>query len=72
MQDSFNDIAISYPMIDKLVGMVVSKQTRAMVRAIIKTANEFGQGFRVTGFQLLKAALFIQKFYETLPPAPVS
>ncbi|CAO3701370.1 unnamed protein product [Rhizopus stolonifer] len=72
MQESFNDIAASYPMVDKLVGMVVSKQTRAMVRAIIKTANEFGQGFRASGFQMLKAALLIQKLYETLPAAPVS
>ncbi|CEJ04101.1 hypothetical protein RMCBS344292_18070 [Rhizopus microsporus] len=72
MQDSFDDVALSHPMVDKLIGMVVSKQTRAMVRAIIKTANAFGQGFRATGLQMLKAALIIQKFYELRPMPPFS
>lgn len=67
MQDSFEDVALSHPLVDKLVGLVVSKQTQAMVRAIIKTANSFGQGFRVTGIKLLKAALLLQQFYDTLP-----
>ncbi|KAG2196409.1 hypothetical protein INT46_011027 [Mucor plumbeus] len=67
MQDSFEDVALSHPVVDKLIGLVVTKQTQAMVRAIIKTANSFGQGFRVTGIKLLKAALLIQKFYESLP-----
>jgi hypothetical protein len=67
MQDSFEDVALSHPVVDKLIGLVVSKQTQAMVRAIIKTANSFGQGFRVTGIKLLKAALLVQRFYEALP-----
>lgn len=67
MQDSFEDVALSHPLVDKLVGFVVSKQTQAMVRAIIKTANSFGQGFRVTGIKLLKAALLLQQFYDALP-----
>ncbi|KAL0144781.1 hypothetical protein V8B55DRAFT_1455821 [Mucor lusitanicus] len=71
MQDSFEDVALSHPVVDKLIGLVVSKQTQAMVRAIIKTANSFGQGFRVTGIKLLKAALLIQKFYESLPRPPL-
>ncbi|KAI8067672.1 uncharacterized protein B0P05DRAFT_552493 [Gilbertella persicaria] len=70
MQDSFDDVALSHPVVDRLIGFVVSKQTQAMVRAIIKTANAFGQGFRVTGVQLLKAALLVQKFYESLPKSP--
>ncbi|KAL9537037.1 hypothetical protein MBANPS3_012141 [Mucor bainieri] len=71
MQDSFEDVALSHPVVDKLIGLVVSKQTQAMVRAIIKTANSFGQGFRVTGINLLKAALLIQRFYESLPRPPL-
>ncbi|KAI8059773.1 hypothetical protein BDF21DRAFT_141627 [Thamnidium elegans] len=67
MQDSFEDVALSHPLVDKLIGLVVSKQTQAMVRAIIKTANSFGQGFRVTGLKLLKSALIIQNYYESLP-----
>ncbi|KAI7894154.1 uncharacterized protein EV154DRAFT_499494 [Mucor mucedo] len=67
MADSFEDVALSHPIVDKLIGLVVSKQTQAMVRAIIKTANSFGQGFRVTGIKLLKSALLVQSFYESLP-----
>lgn len=71
MQDSFEDVALSHPLLDKLIGLVVSKQTQAMVRAIIKTANAFGQGFRVTGVKLLKAFIVTQRFYEALPkPMP--
>jgi hypothetical protein len=73
MQDSFEDVALSHPIVDKLIGLVVSKQTQAMVRAIIKTANAFGQGFRVTGAKLLKAFILTQKFYESLPrPMPAA
>jgi hypothetical protein len=71
MQNNFEDVALSHPLVDRLIGLVVSKQTQAMVRAIIKTANAFGQGFRITGIQLLKAALLIQRFYETRVPPPV-
>ncbi|KAI8993566.1 hypothetical protein BDB01DRAFT_832360 [Pilobolus umbonatus] len=67
MHDSFDDVAVSHPLLDKLVGSVVSKQTRTLIRAIIKTANSFGQGFRVTGIDLFKAALLIQQFYSSLP-----
>lgn len=67
MADSFEEVALSHPLVDKLIGLVVSKQTQAMVRAIIKTANSFGQGFRVTGIKLLKSALLVQSFYESLP-----
>ncbi|KAI9022851.1 Alpha/Beta hydrolase protein [Phycomyces nitens] len=70
MQDSFEDVAISHPLIDSFVGLVVSRQTRAMVRALIKMANAFGQGFKVTGFQLLKAMLVLQKYYQSLPEPP--
>jgi hypothetical protein len=71
MEDSFEDVALSHPIVDKLIGLVVSKQTQAMVRAIIKTANSFGQGFRVTGAKLFKSFLLVQKFYESIPK-PVS
>ncbi|KAI7866551.1 Alpha/Beta hydrolase protein [Spinellus fusiger] len=71
MQDTFEDVAMSYPLVDTFVGMVVSRQTRALVRALIKLANAFGQGFKVTGLQLLKAMLVLQKYYQLLPePAP--
>ncbi|KAI8384868.1 uncharacterized protein BYT42DRAFT_563903 [Radiomyces spectabilis] len=67
MEDSFDDVAISHPLIDHLIGLVVSRQTQALVRAIIKLANAFGQGFRVTGLRLVKAMIILQRFYETLP-----
>ena len=41
MQDTFDDVAISHPAFDRLVGLVVSSQTRTLVRSIIKLANAF-------------------------------
>ncbi|KAG0174086.1 hypothetical protein DFQ28_009742 [Apophysomyces sp. BC1034] len=67
MQNSFDDVALAHPTIDHLIGLVVSKQTRALVRAIIKMVNAFGQGFKVTSFGILKALLVLQKYYQSLP-----
>lgn len=41
MKDSFDEVALSHPVIDHLIGMVVSSQTQALVRSIIKMANAF-------------------------------
>lgn len=41
MKDSFEDVALSHPAFDRLVGFVVSHQTRALVRSVIKLANAF-------------------------------
>lgn len=41
MRDSFDDVAIAHPAFDRLVGIVVSRQTRALVRAVMKLANAF-------------------------------
>ncbi|KAF7720924.1 hypothetical protein EC973_005770 [Apophysomyces ossiformis] len=72
MQNSFDDVALAHPTMDHLIGLVVSKETRALVRAIIKMANAFGQGFKVTSFGILKALLILQKYYQSLPKSAPS
>ncbi|KAI8098987.1 uncharacterized protein BX664DRAFT_255043 [Halteromyces radiatus] len=67
MQDSFEEVALSHPMMDFLIGLAVKTQTQALVRAIIILANSFGQGFKVTAFQLVKAMLLLEKFYRSIP-----
>ncbi|KAI9263108.1 hypothetical protein BDA99DRAFT_463429 [Phascolomyces articulosus] len=70
MRDSFDDVAIAHPAFDRLISLVVSSQTRALVRSIMKLANAFGQGFKVTSFQLLKAMITLERYYKSLPRPP--
>ncbi|KAI8147872.1 hypothetical protein BJV82DRAFT_309699 [Fennellomyces sp. T-0311] len=70
MRDSFDDIAISHPAFDRLVSLVVSRDTRALVRSVMKLANAFGQGFKVTSFRLLKAMIVLERYYKSLPRPP--
>ncbi|KAI9492223.1 Alpha/Beta hydrolase protein [Zychaea mexicana] len=72
MRDSFDDVAISHPAFDRLISLVVSSQTRALVRSIMKLANAFGQGFKVTSFRLLKAMIILERYYKSLPRPPPS
>ncbi|ORZ18857.1 Alpha/Beta hydrolase protein [Absidia repens] len=67
MQDSFEVVALSHPVADHLIGLAVKTQTQALVRAIIVLANSFGQGFKVTAIQLVKAMLLLERFYRSLP-----
>ncbi|KAG2217640.1 hypothetical protein INT45_004216, partial [Circinella minor] len=72
MRDSFDDVAIAHPAFDRLISLVVSSQTRALVRSIMKLANAFGQGFKVTSFRLLKAMIILERYYKSLPRPPPS
>lgn len=67
MNESFEEIAISHPTFDKMIGLVVSPETRALVRGVLKLASAFGQGFKVTTFQLLTAMAILEKFYAERP-----
>lgn len=67
MNESFEEIAVSHPTFDKMIGLVVSPETRALVRGVIKLATAFGQGFKVTTFQLLTAMSILEKFYAERP-----
>ncbi|KAI9317308.1 hypothetical protein BX666DRAFT_1944500 [Dichotomocladium elegans] len=71
MHDNFDDVAISHPAFDRLVSLVVSRQTRALVRSVIKLANAFGQGFKVTSLRLLKGIIILERYFRALPkPKP--
>ncbi|KAG2171451.1 hypothetical protein INT43_009112 [Umbelopsis isabellina] len=72
MNESFEEIAVSHPTFDKMIGMVVSPETRALVRGVLKLASAFGQGFKVTTFQLLTAMSILEKFYSERPVVPTS
>lgn len=67
MNQSFEEIAVSHPTFDRMIGLVVSAETRALVRGVLKLASAFGQGFKVTTFQLLTAMSILEKFYAERP-----
>ncbi|KAF7724201.1 hypothetical protein EC973_001220 [Apophysomyces ossiformis] len=71
MNESFEEVALSHPSLDRMIGLVVSPQTRTLLRAVVKMANAFGQGFKITGMQLLSSLSLLQTFYaDTARPPP--
>jgi hypothetical protein len=41
INESFEEVAISHPSLDRMIGMVVSPQTRILLRAVVKIFNAF-------------------------------
>ncbi|KAI8336513.1 hypothetical protein BC941DRAFT_471054 [Chlamydoabsidia padenii] len=70
INESFEEVALSHPSLDRMIGLVVSPQTRILVRAVVKMMNAFGQGFKVTSMQLFSSLSMLQKFYTDVPRAP--
>lgn len=67
INESFEEVAISHPSLDRMIGMVVSPQTRILLRAVVKMFNAFGQGFKITILQLLSSLSLLQAFYTDIP-----
>ncbi|ORX54513.1 alpha/beta-hydrolase [Hesseltinella vesiculosa] len=67
MHDTFEEVALAHPIADHLIGLAVTRETQAMVRSIITLANSFGQGFKVTSIELVKAMLVLERFYRRVP-----
>ncbi|KAI8641771.1 hypothetical protein BD408DRAFT_403133 [Parasitella parasitica] len=72
VNESFEEVAISHPSLDRMIGMVVSPQTRILLRAVVKIFNAFGQGFKITILQLLSSLSLLQNFYAEIPRAPLA
>lgn len=70
INESFEEVAISHPSLDRMIGMVVSPQTRILLRAVVKMFNAFGQGFKITILQLLSSLSLLQNFYSDIPRPP--
>jgi hypothetical protein len=41
INESFEEVALSHPSLDRMIGLVVSPQTRILVRAVVKMMNAF-------------------------------
>jgi hypothetical protein len=41
INESFEEVALSHPSLDRMIGMVVSPQTRILLRAVVKMFNAF-------------------------------
>ncbi|KAI8335414.1 hypothetical protein BC941DRAFT_399093 [Chlamydoabsidia padenii] len=70
INESFEEVALSHPSLDRMIGFVVSPQTRTLVRAVVKMMNAFGQGFKVTSMQLFSSLSLLQRFYTDIPRSP--
>ncbi|KAI8984394.1 hypothetical protein BDF20DRAFT_817165 [Mycotypha africana] len=70
INESFEEVAISHPSLDRMIGMVVSPQTRILLRAVVKMFNAFGQGFKITILQLISSLSLLQTFYSEVPRSP--
>ncbi|KAG0796731.1 hypothetical protein G6F16_001237 [Rhizopus arrhizus] len=72
INESFEEVALSHPSLDRMIGLVVSPQTRTLLRAVVKIFNAFGQGFKITILQLLSSLSLLQNFYAEIPREPLA
>ncbi|KAI9251720.1 hypothetical protein BY458DRAFT_482112 [Sporodiniella umbellata] len=72
INESFEEVALSHPSLDRMIGLVVSPQTRTLLRAVVKMFNAFGQGFKITIIQLLSSLSLLQNFYSDIPREPLA
>ncbi|KAI8983842.1 hypothetical protein BDB01DRAFT_843157 [Pilobolus umbonatus] len=70
INESFEEVALSHPSLDRMIGLVVSPQTRILLRAVVKMCNAFGQGFKITIIQLISSLSLLQNFYSEVPRPP--
>ncbi|CEG63484.1 hypothetical protein RMATCC62417_00618 [Rhizopus microsporus] len=70
INESFEEVALSHPSLDRMIGLVVSPQTRILLRAVVKMINAFGQGFKITILQLISSLSLLQNFYAEIPREP--
>ncbi|KAG1474500.1 hypothetical protein G6F56_000328 [Rhizopus delemar] len=72
INESFEEVALSHPSLDRMIGLVVSPQTRTLLRAVVKMFNAFGQGFKITILQLVSSLSLLQSFYSEIPREPLA
>ncbi|KAF9434986.1 hypothetical protein BGZ76_007094 [Entomortierella beljakovae] len=64
--DDDDDIAIQYPILDMVGAWTIAPETQKVVKAVIRLASAFGQGFELTNAQILTAIVVLERYYRNI------
>jgi len=58
------NVAVQYPILDMVGSWTIAPETQRVVKAVIRMASAFGQGFELTNAQILTAVVVLERFYR--------
>ncbi|KAF9113274.1 hypothetical protein BGX27_001919 [Mortierella sp. AM989] len=61
-----DDLAIQYPILDMVGSWTIAPETQKVVKAVVRMASAFGQGFELTNAQILTAIVVLERYYRDI------
>ncbi|KAG0212806.1 hypothetical protein BGX33_003364 [Mortierella sp. NVP41] len=55
---------VQYPILDMVGSWTIAPETQKVVKAVIRLASAFGQGFELTNAQILTAVVVLERYYR--------
>ncbi|KAF9325225.1 hypothetical protein BG006_011273 [Podila minutissima] len=59
-----DDTVVQYPILDMVGPWTIAPETQKVVKAVIRLASAFGQGFELTNAQILTAVVVLERYYR--------
>ncbi|KAF8934589.1 hypothetical protein BGZ52_003928 [Haplosporangium bisporale] len=59
-----DDTAVQYPILDMVGSWTIAPETQKVVKAVVRMASAFGQGFELTNAQILTAVVVLERYYR--------
>ncbi|KAF9134705.1 hypothetical protein BGW39_006128 [Mortierella sp. 14UC] len=59
-----DEIVVQYPILDMVGSWTIAPETQKVVKAVIRLASAFGQGFELTNAQILTAVVVLERYYR--------
>ncbi|KAG0333720.1 hypothetical protein BG000_008937 [Podila horticola] len=59
-----DDTVVQYPILDMVGPWTIAPETQKVVKAVIRMASAFGQGFELTNAQILTAVVVLERYYR--------
>ncbi|KAF9911132.1 hypothetical protein EC991_004686 [Linnemannia zychae] len=59
-----DETAVQYPILDMVGSWTIAPETQKVVKAVIRLASAFGQGFELTNAQILTAVVVLERYYR--------
>ncbi|KAG0252182.1 hypothetical protein BG011_007147 [Mortierella polycephala] len=61
-----DDTLVQYPILDMVGSWTIAPETQKVVKAVIRIASAFGQGFELTNAQILTAVVVLERYYRDI------
>ncbi|KAG0347846.1 hypothetical protein BG004_006796 [Podila humilis] len=64
--DVEDDAVVQYPILDWVGPWTIAPETQKVVKAVMRLASAFGQGFELTNAQILTAVVVLERYYRDI------